>query len=73
MRKTEYPALGETVYRTVLPSGLTVAVVPRRGFSKKMAYFVTDYGAVHTRYRLDGRGKIFSSPAVHSSSMTVPR
>ena len=49
MRKTEYPALGETVYRTVLPSGLTVAVVPRRGFSKKMAYFVTDYGAVHTR------------------------
>lgn len=65
MRKTEYPALGETVYRTVLPSGLTVAVVPRRGFSKKMAYFVTDYGAVHTRYRLDGREKTAPAGTAH--------
>ena len=43
-----YPQLKEQVYWDVLPNGLTVAVVPRRGFSKKLAYFAVDYGAIHT-------------------------
>lgn len=50
MTQTQYPQLGETVYRTILPNGLTVAVVPRPGFTKKLAYFVTDYGSVHTEF-----------------------
>ena len=54
MHKTYYPELDETLYTDVLENGLTVAVVPRKGFSKKLAYFVTDYGAVHTRFSLDG-------------------
>ena len=51
----EYSALGEQLYRTVLPNGLTVAVVPRPGFTKKLAYFVTDFGSIHTDFQLEGK------------------
>ena len=54
MRKQYYPQLDETVFWDKLPSGLTVAVVPKQGFRKKLAYFVTDFGSIHTRFRLDG-------------------
>ena len=49
-----YPALEETVSRKVLPNGLTVLVMPRPGFRKKLAYFVTDYGSIHRCFTLDG-------------------
>ena len=55
MELRTYPAWGEQVARTVLPNGLTVAVVTRPGFCKKLAYFVTDYGSMHTKFRLEGR------------------
>ena len=38
-----------------LENGLQVAVVPRKGFTKKLAYFVTDYGSIHTDFVLEGR------------------
>ena len=56
-----YPELDETCYRDVLENGLTVAVVKREGFTKKLAYFVTDYGAIHTDFTLEG--KEYHSPA----------
>ncbi len=55
MKRYEYPEVGEALYREVLSNGLTVMVLPRPGFSKKLAYFVTDFGAIHTHFRLDGR------------------
>ena len=61
MQPQFYPELGEQLYRQVLPNGLTVAVVPRPGFSRKIAYFVTDYGSIHTAFALDG--KQVSAPA----------
>ena len=61
MELTNYPQLGEKVYREVLSNGLTVAVVPRPGFTKKLCYFVTDFGAIHTEFTLDG--KKWSVPA----------
>ena len=61
MELTNYPQLGEQVYRQVLSNGLTVAVVPRPGFTKKLCYFVTDFGAIHTEFTLDG--KKWSVPA----------
>ena len=61
MQPQFYPELGEQLYRQVLPNGLTVAVVPRPGFSRKIAYFVTDYGSIHTAFALDG--KQISAPA----------
>ena len=57
----EYPAWGERVFWEELPNGLTVAVVPKPGFSKKLAYFVTDYGSIHTEFTVDGEKK--SAPA----------
>ena len=61
MKKTYYPRLDETVCRTVLPNGLTVLVVPKPGFTRKIAYFVTNYGSVHTAFTLDGRH--YTTPA----------
>ena len=55
MRKTEYPQLGEVLYRDRLPNGLRILVVPRPGFSRKLAYFVTDFGAIHRNFRLEGQ------------------
>ena len=51
----EYPQLGEVLYQEVLPNGLTVMVVPRKGFSKKMAYFVADFGSIHTDFVFEER------------------
>ena len=54
MEKRTYERLGETIYWDVLPNGLTIAIIPRTGFSKKMAYFVTGAGSMHRRFQLDG-------------------
>ena len=54
MKKFEYPHLGESIYKTVLSNGLTVEIVPRPGFTKKLAYFVTDFGSIHTAFELEG-------------------
>ena len=55
MTKQYYPGLEETVCREVLPNGLTVLVVPRPGFRKKLAYFATDFGSVHRCFTLEGK------------------
>ncbi|MGM9548309.1 MAG: EF-P 5-aminopentanol modification-associated protein YfmH [Faecousia sp.] len=61
MTAFQYPELDETLYRETLENGLTVLVVPKKGFTKKLAYFVTDYGSIHTDFRLDG--KEYHAPA----------
>ena len=38
MEKRTYPALGEQVIWQTLKNGLTVAIVPRPGFTKKLCY-----------------------------------
>ncbi len=55
MNKIHYPSLDEVMYTQVLENGLTVTVVPRKGFAKKLAYFVTDYGSIHTDFTLAGQ------------------
>ncbi len=55
MKKTCYPELDETLYFGKMENGLTVMVVPRKGFTKKLAYFVTDYGSIHTDFILEGK------------------
>ena len=61
MTRIQYAELDETLYRERLENGLTVAVVPRKGFTKKLAYFVTDYGSIHTDFLLNGEE--FHAPA----------
>ena len=55
MELRNYPKLTEQVWWDTLPNGLTIAVVPRPGFTKKLAYFVTDFGSIHTEFTLDGQ------------------
>ena len=55
MEKKEYTALNEQLFFEKLPSGLTVAVVKRPGFSRKLAYLVTDFGSIHSEFSLNGR------------------
>ena len=61
MQTKTYPALGEQVIWQTLSCGLPIAIVPRPGFTKKLCYFVTDFGAIHTEFTLDG--KAWSVPA----------
>ncbi len=49
-----YEKLQEACHFQVLPNGLTVAVVPRKGFTRKLAYFVTDFGSIHTNFSWQG-------------------
>ena len=55
MSDSSYPSLGEKVFRRTLSNGLTVIVAERRGFTRKTAYFATDFGSIHQDFRLDGR------------------
>ena len=55
MTEFQYPQLDERLYRQVLPNGLNVAVVKRRGFARSIAYFVTNFGSIHTEFLLEGR------------------
>ena len=65
MKKFEYPELDEVLYRDTLPNGLQIAVVPRRGFEKKIAYFVTGYGSIHTSFTLDGQAYTVPAGVAH--------
>lgn len=61
MHVTQYPRLGERLFSCRLSNGLTVKIVPKPGFTRKIAYFVTDFGSIHTEFELDG--KKISAPA----------
>ena len=49
-----YEKLWEKVFHRTLPNGLQVMVIPRSGFTKKLAYFVTDFGAIDLSFTLNG-------------------
>ena len=54
MEKRNYPDLKEQILWEKLPNGLTVAIVPRPGFTRKLCYFATDFGSIHTDFSIDG-------------------
>lgn len=55
MRKISYPAVGDELYTTVLENGLTVCVVPRRGFRRRQATFAVNYGGAARSFTLAGK------------------
>jgi len=61
MHKTEYPAIGETLFSTVLPNGLPIYVLPKPGYRKTFAVYATKYGGADRRFTLAGEAK--STPA----------
>ena len=65
MELRTYPALGEQVIWQTLPNGLPIAIVPRPGFTKKLCYFVTDFGAIHTQFAMDGQAQSVPAGIAH--------
>ena len=55
MEHRTYPGLQEEIYWEKLENGLTIAVIPRKGFSRKMAYFVTGAGSMQRIFTMDGK------------------
>ena len=63
--KQYYPALDETVLHTTLPNGLNIVIVPRPGFEKKIAYFATNFGAIHTEFSFRGESHRVPAGVAH--------
>jgi len=58
---TNFPGLGEKVFRGKMENGLTCIFIPKPGFKRKFAVIATPYGAIHRSVSIDG--KEFSTPA----------
>lgn len=65
MTRQYYPDLDENVCRETLPNGLQIAVVPRRGFARSIAYFVTGFGSIHTEFTLEGERHTVPAGVAH--------
>ncbi|MFC4712424.1 EF-P 5-aminopentanol modification-associated protein YfmH [Planococcus dechangensis] len=50
MNKVDFNQLEETLYHEQLPNGLTVYILPKRGFSKTYATFTTKYGSIDNHF-----------------------
>ncbi len=61
MRRIEHPELGIELWQGTLPNGLSIFVVPKPGWRKCRAAFVTDYGGADRRFALDG--ETYDTPA----------
>jgi predicted Zn-dependent peptidase len=55
MNKAEYPSIGETIWTGVLSNGLSVFVVPKKGFRSCYALFGTHYGGAMRNFELEGK------------------
>ena len=65
LRKTEYPAIGETLYTTKLANGLPVYVLPKPGYRKTFAAIAANYGGADRRLVLDGRETLLPAGVAH--------
>ena len=65
MTRQYYPDLDENVCRETLPNGLQIAVVPRKGFARSIAYFVTGFGSIHTEFTLEGERHTVPAGVAH--------
>ena len=65
MTRQYYPDLDENVCRETLPNGLQIAVMPRKGFARSIAYFVTGFGSIHTEFTLEGERHTVPAGVAH--------
>ncbi|MBL4846701.1 MAG: insulinase family protein, partial [Planctomycetes bacterium] len=65
MRSTRIRASGrvdEEFHEGVTEDGLRVKVIPRPGYQKKFAIFVTDYGSIDTAFQAPGADQFCETP-----------
>ena len=65
MNREYFPMLDETLFSATLSNGLPVFVVPKPGFTRKAAYFVTDFGAIHTDFTFEGKHHTVPAGVAH--------
>ena len=54
MNRTDYAAVGETLYSAELPNGLPIRVIPKPGYRKTFAVFAANYGGADRRFTFQG-------------------
>lgn len=54
MVSKHYAKLGETLYTGTLENGLTIQVIPKRGYQRSYAMFATNYGGADRHFRHHG-------------------
>ena len=57
MNLSEYPRLGEKVFRRRLSNGLEVVVVNKPFHARRYAFFAVRYGGMDLRFRLGEIGR----------------
>ncbi|SFE37861.1 EF-P 5-aminopentanol modification-associated protein YfmH [Alteribacillus iranensis] len=50
MEQMSFKQLNETIYKEVLPNGLTVFILPKPGYHKTFATFTTNYGSIDNHF-----------------------
>ena len=65
MQRIDWPAIGETLYTTKLPNGLPIFVVPKPGYRKSFACYMTNYGGADRRFTLAGERKDTPAGVAH--------
>jgi len=48
-----YEQIYEIMHHSVLPNGLNIYVIPKKGFNKSYAFFATNYGGADRRFKLN--------------------
>lgn len=62
LTKCENAKIGETLYSGKHSSGLTVYIMPKKGYSKSYAIFGTKYGSVDSEFIVPGESEITEVP-----------
>ncbi len=65
MTKTEYSAVGETLYSAALPNGLPIYVVSKPGYRKTFAVYAANYGGADRRFILNGETRNTPAGVAH--------
>ncbi|QBO35593.1 insulinase family protein [Periweissella cryptocerci] len=63
MEKIKYTNLDETLYKTTLPNGLQINLLPKPGFHKTYAVLTTDFGALDLAFVPRGQKELVTMPA----------
>lgn len=62
MDKQVYDKINETLYKEVLPNGLTVYLLPKDGYHKAYGLFSTNYGSIDNTFIPRGRDEFITVP-----------
>ena len=63
LEELDYPAVGETLYRAILPNGLRVFLQPKSDYHETYGIMTTNFGSVDTKFTPVGSQQTMEYPA----------